>query len=235
MEEAGAFSNKNEKTRIYKKHPEGFYVYAKFDKDKTDEFDNPDNSSLSSSSKKNYSKDIEGCINYCMRYASRPAMAESRITKYERNSMTVEWYYHDHKDNKRYDVVDNVHNFINKLIIHIPDKHFKMTRFYGFYSNAAQKSLDRCHELLGKKKNKDYSRNKRMKKRSQKMNSLKFRTHLIDSFNRDPIRCSCGYTLRYKYSHNPLKGKKNDRIYRNLCINEMHQMWLSRKSPRMGT
>lgn len=231
MEEAGAFSKKIEKTRLYKNHPEGFYVYAKYDSDNTDDYDEQPKPAK----KKDYSKDIEGCINYCMRYASRPAMAESRITKYERNSDTVEWYYHDHKDNKRYDVVDNVHDFINKLIIHIPDKHFKMTRFYGFYSNAAQKTLDRCHELLGKKKKKDYSRYQRMKKRKTKMNSLKFRTHLIDSFNRDPIKCGCGYTMKYRYTYDPLKGKKNDRIYRNTCINEMHQMWLSRKRSRMGT
>ena len=120
-------SKLEERNRLYKEHPKGFYVYAKFK--------STDNDSNDASSNKN-SKDIQGCVNYFIRYAGRPAMAENRITEYNKGSNTVSWFYNDHKDEKRYDVTDNVIDFINRIIIHIPDYHFLTTRYYGFYANA---------------------------------------------------------------------------------------------------
>ena len=55
-------------------------------------------------------------------------MAENRITEYNKESKTVSWFYNDHKDEKRYDVTDNVIDFINRLIIHIPEYHFLTIR-----------------------------------------------------------------------------------------------------------
>ncbi len=134
-------SKLEEKNRLYKEHPKGFYVYAKFK--------STDNDSNDASSNKN-SKDIQGCVNYFIRYAGRPAMAENRITEYNKGSKTVSWFYNDHKDEKRYDVTDNVIDFIKRLIIHIPDYHFLTTRYYGFYANAAKKTLDKVHAVIFK-------------------------------------------------------------------------------------
>ena len=110
IQEAGGLKKSGEKNRLYKDHPKGFYVYAKFKSN--------DNDSNDASSNKN-SKDIQGCVNYFIRYAGRPAMAENRITEYNKESKTVSWFYNDHKDEKRHDVTDNVIDFINRLIIHI--------------------------------------------------------------------------------------------------------------------
>ena len=123
IQEAGGLKKPEEKNRLYKEHPKGFYVYAKFK--------SPDNASNDASSNKN-SKDIQGCVNYFIRYAGRPAMAENRITEYNKESKTVSWFYNDHKDEKRYDVTDNVIDFINRLIIHIPDYHFLIIRCQCF-------------------------------------------------------------------------------------------------------
>ena len=90
-------------------------------------------------------------------------MAENRITEYNKESKTVSWFYNDHKDEKRYDVTDNVIYFIKHLIIHIPDYHFLTTRYYGFYANASKKTLDKVHALLKILKNKDYSHETRTK------------------------------------------------------------------------
>ena len=90
-------------------------------------------------------------------------MAENRITKYNKESKTVSWFYNDHKDEKRYDVTDIVIDFINRLIIHIPNYHFLTTRYYGFYANASKKTLDKVHALLKILKNKDYSHETRTK------------------------------------------------------------------------
>ncbi|WP_416337461.1 transposase [Holdemanella porci] len=57
---------------------------------------------------------MQGCVNYFIRYAGRPAMAENRITEYNKESNTVSWFYNDHKDEKRYDVTDNVIDSFNR-------------------------------------------------------------------------------------------------------------------------
>ncbi|RGJ48014.1 hypothetical protein DXD61_03980 [Eubacterium sp. TM06-47] len=93
IQEAGGLKKPEEKNRLYKDHPKGFYVYAKFKSN--------DNDSNNASSNKN-SKDIQGCVNYFIRYAGRPAMAENRITEYNKESKTVSWFYNDHKDEKRH-------------------------------------------------------------------------------------------------------------------------------------
>ena len=148
-------------------------------------------------------------------------MAENRITEYNKESKTVSWFYNDHKDEKKHDVTDNVIDFINRLIIHIPDYHFLTTRYYGFYANASKKTLDKVHALLGIKKNKDYSRETRTKALKNKLNKFRYRTHLIDSFNRDPIQCKCGAIMQYTYTYNPLEDKRNDRTYRKRCIKDV--------------
>ena len=117
IQEAGGLKKTEEKNRLYKDHPKGFYVYAKFKSN--------DNDSKNS-------KDIQGWVNYFIRYAGRPAMAENRITEYNKESKTVSWFYNDHKDEKRHDVTDNVIDFINRLIIHIPDYHFLIIRCQCF-------------------------------------------------------------------------------------------------------
>ncbi len=220
MQEAGAFKDYSQKNKLYKDHPNGFYVYAKCKSD--------DNTDDKTSSK--HSKNIQGCINYFIRYAGRPAMAENRITNYDKENNTVSWFFHDHRDDKRYDITDNVKDFIKRLIIHIPDYHFLTTRYYGFYSNASNKILDQVHELLGIKNKKDYSRKARTKALKDKLNKFKYRTHLIDSFNRDPLKCKCGAIMQYTYTCNPLEGIKNDRAYRKRCIDEMYEMRLRRGS-----
>ena len=99
-----------------------------------------------------------------------------------------------------------------------------------FYANASKKTLDKVHALLGIKKNKDYSREKRTKVLKNKLNKLKYRTHLIDSFNREPIQCKCKATMLYTYTYNPLENTKNNRTYRKRCIDEMPKMRLRRRS-----
>ncbi|WP_187117137.1 transposase [Candidatus Stoquefichus massiliensis] len=44
-----------------------------------------------------------------------------------------------------------VYNFLHHLILHCPEKNFKMTRYYGFYSNKSRPLLERIYELYGKK------------------------------------------------------------------------------------
>lgn len=214
---------KSTKNNAFKKFDNGFYVYAK---------DNSFDSKNSYFSNKNYSSNVKACVSYMMRYASRPAMAESRITSYDIKNDKVSWFYDDHKTNERIIVNESGKELLKKIFIHIPEKHFRMVRYYGFYNNKCQDTLNHIHELLGKDRNKDYSIETREKIKSSKMNKLKYRTMVRDSYNRDILLCKCGATLLYTDSYNPLEGKSNDRSYRQSCIDEMRKLQLHRKDIR---
>ena len=72
----------------------------------------------------------EGAIKYITRYTNRPAMAESRIIEHNPIVPSVTYYYDRHVDGKR--ITETIHSF--KLIIHIPQKGFNITRYYGIYA-----------------------------------------------------------------------------------------------------
>lgn len=74
IQKASGLKKPEEKNRLYKNHPKGFYVYTK------------------SKSTDNNSKDIQACVNYFIRYAARGAMVENRITEYNKESKTVSWF-----------------------------------------------------------------------------------------------------------------------------------------------
>jgi hypothetical protein len=72
-----------------------------------------------------------GVINYITRYAGRPVLAQSRIINYD--GETVTFTYTPHNSNDLVTETISVFEFIKKLIIHIPERHFKMIRYFGFY------------------------------------------------------------------------------------------------------
>lgn len=222
IEEAVGPSFKPAKKKLYSAHKKGFYVYAKYMQAEDEDAD------------VNNSDNINACITYCMRYASRPAMAESRITEYNKENDYVHWFYNDHKTDELINVYDDVKTFIKRLIIHIPDKYFQCVRYYGFYSNASQKKLNHLHELLGHKMKINNANSLRREKRQRLMDKLRYRNHMIDSFNRDPLKCSCGSIMVWTYTYNPLEGKSNERDYREECINEMQKLQVPRRRSRVG-
>lgn len=131
------------KEELYNNHFKGFYAYAKYTKYDTSE---------TKGKKINNVKGVKAKVDYIMRYASRPAMAESRLISFNRETNTVVWFYDRHKDNKRVEVTEDAHEFIKKLIIHIPDNHSQMIRYYGFYNNKKRESLDDIYLLLVKRR-----------------------------------------------------------------------------------
>lgn len=102
------------KDKLYRDKDKGFYVHAK-----------------------TQIKSAKIAAKYIGRYVGRPAIAESRIIKYDRKNVTYK--YTRHEDNKV--VVETVkpHEFLKKVIIHIPEKHFKMIRYFGIYSRRSRK------------------------------------------------------------------------------------------------
>ncbi len=209
-------------TSSYRKQDQGFYVYARKDiSDSDDDY-----------TKKIGSENVKGCVCYMMRYAGRPAMAESRITYYNKDSDDVSWYYEDHKTQDRIEVKELGLDLLRKMIIHIPDKGFKMIRYYGFYNNKCQDLLDEIHKLLGNERKIYRNREKRKAELKARLDRLKFRTQMADTYNKDIFRCDqCGNSFYYICTYNPLEGVSNDREYRQDCIDEMRSMRLSGGGP----
>ena len=147
------------KNFIYSNHSSGFYVYAK--------------PNLTSS---------YNVANYIIRYISRPAMAQSRITNYE-NSFVTFWYQR-HEDNNKVVEKIPVFEFIERLIVHIPDTQFKMLRYYGLYTKKSK------HDDKLIKKMKPITVTIRRK-------LSKWRESIQLTFGYDPIKCSCGNYMSF--------------------------------------
>ena len=79
-------------------------------------------------------------IKYMIRYAGKPAMAQSRITSYDYHSKTIEYWYQDHESGEQKTVKESVFKFMIKLIRHIPRPQFKMVRYYGIYATCDHKN-----------------------------------------------------------------------------------------------
>jgi len=124
-----------------------------------------------------------GTINYIVRYTGRPVLAGSRITDYTGDYVT--FTYTPHGSDELLTETLHVFDFIKKLIIHIPERNFKMIRYHGFYL---------------KRKRKQYLLHQ---KRLQNLEYFKilavhgsWRKRILFYFNRDPLRCIyCGATL----------------------------------------
>lgn len=146
------------KNEIYKEYENGFYVYAK-----------PDNISS-----------IKQTINYVVRYTGRPAMAQSRILNYDGTYVT--YYYERHEDGKRVEEKVHVYDFIKRLIKHIPDKNFKVVRYYGIYAKE-HKHSKKIFKLL----------NENVIKIKEMLRKWQYSIEL--SFGYNPTKCSCGGKL----------------------------------------
>lgn len=146
------------KNEIYKEYKNGFYVYAK----------------------QNNISSISQTINYVVRYTGRPAMAQSRILDYD--GTFVKYYYDRHEDGKRIYETIYVFEFIKRLIKHIPDKNFKVVRYYGLYAKE-HKHSKKIFKLL----------NEIQIEIRQQLRKWNLSIEL--SFGYDPTKCSCGGRL----------------------------------------
>lgn len=146
------------KNEMYTKHADGFYVRAK------PNLCTPDIT-----------------IKYISRYLGRPVIATSRIDTYDGENVT--FHYTRHEDNKTITETIPALNFIQKLIVHIPEKHFKMLRYYGIYAkhHKQEKKLRRCISA----------------EKQRFLRSIQdWRQSILLSFGYDPLCCSeCGTSM----------------------------------------
>lgn len=152
-------SFKKAKSRCYRDHKDGFYVYAKPNK-----------------------CDPKTAIKYIGRYLGRPVIATSRIDSYDGDFVT--FHYNRHEDDAYVEETLPVMEFIERLIRHIPEKHFKMIRYGGIYAR---------HREIDKKLYRIISREKHRIFRSFNQ----WRTAILSAFGYDPLKCECGTTMLF--------------------------------------
>ena len=139
------------KALCYTKHKHGFYVYAKPNK-----------------------CDPNTVVKYIGRYLGRPVIASSRIDDYDGEMVT--FHYNRHVDEKYIVETIPAMDFIQRLIRHIPEKHFKMIRYGGIYAR---------HREIDKKLIPAISKEKHNIFRS----FTQWRTAILSAFGYDPLEC----------------------------------------------
>ena len=89
--------------------------------------------------------DPKTVVKYIGRYLGRPVIATSRIDSYDGDCVT--FHYNRHEDNKYVEETLPVMEFIQGLIQHIPEKHYKMIRYGGLYARHREidKKTPSCH------------------------------------------------------------------------------------------
>jgi hypothetical protein len=73
---------------------------------------------------------------YVARYIRHPAVSNTRLHRYDGKEVTF-WYAD--REGKRHFVTMEVREFIKTLIQHIPDRNFKMIRYYDAYSRRTKR------------------------------------------------------------------------------------------------
>ena len=160
MESKIGSSFKKVKAKCYREHQQGFYVYAK--------------PNLC---------DPRIVVKYIGRYLGRPVIATSRIDKYDGEMVT--FHYNRHEDEQYIEETIPAMEFIQRLIRHIPEKHFKMIRYGGIY--ARHREIDsKLYRAISKSKHHIYR------------SFNQWRTAILSSFGYDPLLCSeCSHQMEF--------------------------------------
>ena len=153
-------SFKKIKAKCYHDHKDGFYVYAKPNK-----------------------CDPKVVAKYIGRYLGRPVIATSRIDKYDGEMVT--FHYNRHEDEQYIEETIPAMEFIQRLIRHIPEKHFKMIRYGGIY--ARHREIDsKLYRAISKSKHHIYH------------SFNQWRTAILSSFGYDPLVCpDCQHRMEF--------------------------------------
>ena len=128
-------------------------------------------------------KSARHAARYLGRYLGRPVIAQYRIVKYDGENVT--FWYDDHKSGQRKYMTLQAERFIGRLVMHIPVKSFQMVRRYGFYGRHVSEAIKAMVEATRRMVQQIFEFIKGEKK--------SWRMRLIESFQRDPLKCPyCG-------------------------------------------
>lgn len=111
---------------------------------------------------------------YIGRYVKHPPIAESRIKAYDGKQVT--FWYKDTRTKQKVTITMDKFEFVHRLLSHVPEKNFKIVRYFGIYSRRGYK-----HRQM------EFSDEEAILiKRS-------WRDEIKRSFHYDPLKCpNCG-------------------------------------------
>lgn len=120
------------------------------------------------------SKNPQRNVNYLGRYLKRPPLAQSRLQHYD--GTTVVFDYLNHTTGHHQSATFEAEAFIARLVQHIPDKGFRMIRYYGFLAHRVRSTLlPKVYNLVNQP--------------VIAVKPIRWPTLLHRSFGLDPLRC----------------------------------------------
>ncbi len=120
------------------------------------------------------SKNHHRNIKYLGRYLKRPALSMSPLKHCDGKEVIFIYLNHATKQYLRF--TSGVENFIKRLVQHIPDKGFRMIRYYGFLATRVRsKLLPKVYDLLDQPE--------------RKAIPIRFPALMKNSFGVDPLEC----------------------------------------------
>ncbi|UIA83078.1 IS91 family transposase [Erwinia tracheiphila] len=88
-------------------------------------------------------------VRYLGRYLKKPPIAGSRLAHYA-GGATLSFRYHDHNTGQQATERLTQHEMVRRLKQHIPEKHFRMVRYFGFLSKrVCGERLPQVYSALG--------------------------------------------------------------------------------------
>lgn len=78
-------------------------------------------------------------VNYLGRYLKRPPLAQSRLLHYD--GQQVVFGFLNHTTGRHQAATFEAQAFIARFVQHIPDKHFRLIRYYGFLAHRVRSTL----------------------------------------------------------------------------------------------
>lgn len=130
-------------------------------------------------------------IGYLIKYVASPPMALSRITGYD--GEYVQYCYKEHPTDKKVSIKVSAHEFIARLIQHIPPKGLKLVRHYGLYARVKYK---KTKEIIDKIFRYAKSVSQEFLSFLNLPSFTNYRERIRKSFGIDPLKCpNCGEQL----------------------------------------
>ncbi len=115
----------------------------------------------------------------------RPVIGLSRIDSYDKEHDTVTFHYNRHEDEVLVTETIPSMEFIKRLIQHIPEKDFKMIRYYGVYGRHRE-SDKKLYRLIHPSKKPFFK------------SFLQWHSGILSAFGYDPLSCpKCNSTMKF--------------------------------------
>ena len=142
--------------------------------------------------------------NYLGKYLKKPPIAAARLQHMHNDNVTFE--YLDHRTNENKYLTISTEEMLIRLLSHIPEKYFRMIRYFGFLSNRLRGTLlPIIYEKLGQT--------------VSELQPVTFASMMKNMLRTDPYQCIlCGGRMRFTTYHAGLKLFQLRRNIKNLAL-----------------